>query len=124
MRARTLAALMAVLLLAWPVAAQDQRGTIEGTVKDTSGAVLPGVTVEAKSSTGVVLSTTSDAQGAFRFPSVVQGVYQVRANLASFSPQKFAEVNLGLGQIKRLEFALSLAGVQETVSVTAESPIV
>ena len=48
MRARTLAALMAVLLLSWPVAAQDQRGTIEGTVKDASGAVLPGVTVEAK----------------------------------------------------------------------------
>ena len=52
MRARTLAALMAVLLLAWPVAAQEQRGTIEGTVKDTSGAVLPGVTIEAKTSTG------------------------------------------------------------------------
>ena len=51
MRARTLAALMAVLLLAWPVAAQEQRGTIEGTVKDTSGAVLPGVTVEAKPAT-------------------------------------------------------------------------
>ena len=58
MRARTLAALMAVLLLAWPVAAQDQRGTIEGIVKDASGAVLPGVTVEAKTATGVVLSTT------------------------------------------------------------------
>ena len=76
MRARTLAALMAVLLLAWPVAAQDQRGTIEGTVKDTSGAVLPGVTVEAKTNTGVVLSTTSDASGVFRFPSVLPGVYK------------------------------------------------
>jgi hypothetical protein len=115
---------MAVLLLAWPVAAQEQRGVIEGTVKDTSGAVLPGVTVEAKTATGVVLSTTSDAQGTFRFPSVAQGVYEVTANLASFAPQKFTDVNVGLGQIKRLEFALSLAGVAETVSVTAESPIV
>jgi hypothetical protein len=115
---------MAILLLAWPVAAQEQRGVIEGTVKDTSGAVLPGVTVEAKTATGVVLSTTSDANGSFRFPSVAQGVYEVSANLASFSPQKFTDVNVGLGQIKRLEFALSLAGVQETISVTAESPIV
>ena len=46
------------------------------------------------------------------------------ANLASFSPGKFTDVTVGLGQIKRLEFALSLAGVAETVSVTAESPLV
>jgi hypothetical protein len=115
---------MAVLLLAWPVAAQEQRGVIEGTVKDTSGAVLPGVTIEAKTATGVVLSTTTDASGGFRFPSVAQGVYEVSANLASFAPQKFTDVNVGLGQIKRLEFSLSLQGVTETVSVTAESPIV
>jgi hypothetical protein len=124
MRARTFAALVAVLLLAWPVAAQDQRGTIEGTVKDTSGAVLPGVTIEAKTANGAVLSTTSDASGVFRFPSVAPGLYEVSATLASFSPQKFADVQIGLGQLKRLEFALSLAGVQETVSVTAESPLV
>jgi hypothetical protein len=124
MRARTLAALVAVLLLAWPVAAQDQRGTIEGTVKDTSGAVLPGVTIEAKTSNGAVLSTTSDASGVFRFPSVAPGSYEVSAALASFAPQKFADVQVGLGQTKRLEFGLSLAGVQETVSVTAESPLV
>ncbi len=124
MRARTLAALMAVLLLSWPVAAQDQRGTIEGTVKDASGAVLPGVTVEAKTTTGVVQSTTTDASGGFRFPSLPPGLYEVSAHLASFSPQKFTDVNIGLGQIKRLEFALTLAGVQETVSVTAESPLV
>src|SRR5512138_955606 len=55
MRARTLAALMALLLFAWPAAAQEQRGSIEGVIKDSSGAVLPGVTVEAKTTTGVVL---------------------------------------------------------------------
>ena len=124
MRARTFAALVAVLLLAWPLAAQDQRGTIEGTVKDTSGAVLPGVTIEAKTTNGAVLSTTSDASGVFRFPSVAPGSYEVSATLASFAPQKFADVQVGLGQTKRLEFGLSLAGVQETVSVTAESPLV
>ena len=48
MRARTFAALMVALLFAWPVAAQEQRGSIEGVVKDSSGAVLPGVTVEAR----------------------------------------------------------------------------
>ncbi len=58
--------------------------------------------------------------GGFRFPSVAPGVYEVTATLASFAPQKFADVAVGLGQIKRLEFALALAGVAETVSVTAE----
>jgi Carboxypeptidase regulatory-like domain/TonB dependent receptor-like, beta-barrel len=124
MRARTLAALMAVLLLSWPVAAQEQRGSIEGTVKDASGAVLPGATVEAKTTTGAVLSATTDASGGFRFPSLAPGVYEVTATLASFAPQKFADVTVGLGQIKRLEFGLALAGVAEVVSVTAESPIV
>jgi hypothetical protein len=124
MRARILAALMAVLLFAWPAAAQEQRGSIEGTVKDTSGAILPGVTVEAKSAAGNVVSTTSDASGQFRFPSLAPGLYEVTANLASFAPQKFSDVQVGLGQIKRLEFGLSLAGVAETVSVTAESPLV
>ena len=71
-----------------------------------------------------MLTATTDASGGFRFPSVPPGLYEVSAHLASFSPQKFTDVNVGLGQIKRLEFALSLAGVQETVSVTAESPIV
>jgi hypothetical protein len=52
---------MAVLLFAWPVAAQEQRGSIEGVIKDSSGAVLPGVTVEARTKTGVVLTATTDS---------------------------------------------------------------
>ena len=124
MRARTFAALFAVLMFAWPVAAQEQRGSIEGTVRDTSGAVVPGATVEAKTAAGVALSTTSDAQGVYRFPSVAPGVYEVSASLASFSGAKVSEVLVGLGQIKRVDFALALAGVAETVQVTAESPLV
>jgi hypothetical protein len=124
MRARILAALMAVLLAAWPVAAQDVRGSIEGTIKDTSGAVLPGVTVEAKTATGAAFTTTTDAQGVYRFPSLPPGTYEVSASLASFSSRKIGDVSVGLGQIKRVDFALGLASVAETVQVTAESPLV
>jgi Carboxypeptidase regulatory-like domain/TonB-dependent Receptor Plug Domain len=124
MRARILAAMMAVLLAAWPVAAQDVRGSIEGTVKDTSGAVLPGVTVEAKTATGATLSTTTDADGVYRFPSLAPGVYEVSATLASFAPKKVSDVIVALGQIKTVPFTLSIAGVQEQVQVTAESPLV
>ena len=52
---RTFAAMMVALLLASPLAAQELRGSIEGVVKDASGAVLPGVTVEAKAENGAVL---------------------------------------------------------------------
>src|SRR5215211_7017004 len=84
MRARTLAALMAVLLFAWPVAAQEQRGSIEGVVKDSSGAVLPGVSVEARTNTGVVLTVTTDSEGVYRFPSLAPGSYEISATLAGF----------------------------------------
>src|SRR5512134_766691 len=124
MRARTLAALLAVLLFAWPAAAQEQRGTIEGVVRDTSGAVLPGATVEAKGPTGAVLTTQTDGSGLFRFPSVAPGNYSVTINLQGFAPKTTDNVIVGLGQIKKVDFAMSLAGVTESVQVTAESPLV
>src|SRR5215208_2278236 len=124
MRARTLAALMAVLLFASPVAAQEQRGAIEGVVKDSSGAVLPGVTVEARTSTGVVLTGTTDSEGVYRFPSVAPGTYEITATLQGFTPKKQGNVDVGLGQIKKVDVALGLQGVAESVQVTAESPLV
>src|SRR5690349_6817286 len=75
MRLRTLAALLALVLLALPAAAQEQRGSIEGVVKDTSGAVLPGVTVDLSGGAGVSLNSISDAQGVYRFPSLLPGIY-------------------------------------------------
>ena len=70
----------------------ETRGSIEGVVKDTSGAVLPGVTVEARSPALVGVSTaTTDAQGIYRFPALAPGVYEVSATLAGFSPRKVAD---------------------------------
>ncbi|MEP6915226.1 MAG: TonB-dependent receptor [Acidobacteriota bacterium] len=115
---------MAVLLFAWPIAAQDQRGTVEGVVKDSSGAVLPGVTVEARSGGGGVLSATTDSNGSYRFPSLLPGIYELSANLGSFKPAKIANVEVKLGSIKSVDFALQLASVNEQVTVTAEAPLV
>jgi len=124
MRIRTFAALLAIVLVAWPVAAQEQRGSIEGVVKDTSGAVLPGVTVEAKSAGGGVLSAVSDASGNYRFPSLLPGIYEVTANLSGFKPAKVGDIEIKLGSVKKVDFGMQLAGVTEQVTVTAESPIV
>jgi hypothetical protein len=124
MRVRTFAALMVALLFASPVAAQEIRGTIEGIVKDSSGAVLPGATVELKSSTGAVLSTTSDTAGTYRFPAVSPGDYSVSVNLQGFQPWTLSDVRVALGQVKKVDIALSVAGVAETVTITAETPLV
>src|SRR6266498_4934119 len=66
MRKSTLGVLLSLLLVAWPALAQEQRGSIQGVVKDNSGAVLPGATVEARSNAGAVASTTTDANGVYR----------------------------------------------------------
>jgi len=124
MRLRTLTVLLCALLFALPASAQEQRGSIDGVVKDSSGGVLPGVTVEARSGGSGVLTTTTDATGMYRFPSVLPGVYEITANLASFKPSKVSNVVVQLGGIKTVDFALSLASVTEAVTVTAEAPLV
>ena len=112
MRLRTFAALLAIALFAAPVRAQEQRGSIEGVVKDSSGTVLPGATVEAKSAGSGVLSTTSDATGNFRFPSVLPGTYEVSATLSGFKTAKVGDVRVTLGSVKLVEFALQLASMK------------
>jgi hypothetical protein len=124
MRVITFAVLMAALLFAGPVAAQEQRGSIEGVIKDASGAVLPGVRVEAQAPNGPIAVATTDANGAFRFPSLAPGMYLVKATLQGFVPVQAADVRVALGNIKKVDFTMSVGGVTETVQVTAESPLI
>ncbi|MEO6238978.1 MAG: TonB-dependent receptor [Vicinamibacterales bacterium] len=124
MRLKTFAALLAITLLAWPVAAQEQRGSVEGVVKDASGGVLPGVTVEAKSGGSGALTAVTDSNGSYRFPSLLPGVYEISSTLGGFKPSKIGDVEVRLGSIKKVDFSLQLASVTEQVTVTAESPLV
>ena len=125
MRFRNIALVFLMLALAMPAFAQEQRASIEGVVKDASGAVMPGVTVEAKNeASGVVVSAVTDANGVYRFPSLASGIYDVTAQLAGFNTITVPDVPLTLGQIKKVDFTLAVAGVAESVQVTAESPLV
>jgi len=125
MRFRNIALAFLMLALAMPAFAQEQRASIEGVVKDATGAVMPGVTVEAKNeSTGVVVSAVTDANGVYRFPSLASGIWDVTATLAGFNTASTPDVPLTLGQIKKVDFTLAVAGVAESVQVTAESPLV
>ena len=123
---RAVYALACVLALSLPAAAQEQTGQISGSVKDTSGAVLPGVTVEAMSlATGAVASSVvTDGSGTYRFPGLRPGKYEISAKLQGFTTAKSAPVDLRLGQLLTVELALAVGGVAETVSVTAESPLI
>jgi hypothetical protein len=125
MRKSTLGVLLSLLLVAWPALAQEQRGSIEGTVKDNTGAVLPGVTVEAKNvSQGGTVNTTTDANGVYRFPSLGPGNYEVTATLSGFSPAKLGNIEVRLGQVKSVELTLKVGGVSENLQVTAEAPLI
>ena len=80
--------LLCTIGTAAPVLAQAvQTATLTGTVKDTSGAVLPGVTVNVSSPSqvGGVQTTTSDEQGIYRFPALHPGVYEMEAVPARIS---------------------------------------
>ncbi len=124
---RAVYALACVLALSLPAFAQEQTGSISGTVTDSSGAVLPGVTVEAKSlSTGAIAATAvTDGAGVYRFIGLRPGKYEVTGKLQGFTPTKTAQpVDLRLGQMLSLALSLGVEGVAETVSVTAESPLI
>ena len=102
--------------------AQETTGAIEGVVRDAGGAVLPGVTVEATGPSGTVVAVT-DERGEYRFPRLSPGRYTMKATLASFAPAE-ATVALTVGGTQRAEFTLRIAGITETVQVTAETPAI
>jgi len=124
MRKSTLGVLLSLLLLAWPALAQEQRGSIQGAVKDNSGAVLPGATVEAKSSSGATAATTTDGNGVYRFPALLIGTYDVTATMQGFAAAKTTGVQVRLGDLKTVDLSLGVGGLSEAVQVSAEAPLI
>ena len=116
--------LMALLLVA-PASAWAQ-ATLAGVVTDASGAVLPGVTVEASSSALIekVRSATTDGNGRYRIESLQPGQYTVTFSLSGFAPQKREGVILTGSGVITINGDLKVGGVQETITVTGESPVV
>jgi hypothetical protein len=127
----SIAALACVLALASavPVRAQgggaSSTGTIQGRVSDAQGAALPGVTVTATSpAMPGVQSTVSTESGTYRFPGVPPGVYTLTYELAGFNTLRREGVQITLGFTATLNVELTVATVQETVTVTGASPLI
>ncbi|MGE5359252.1 MAG: carboxypeptidase regulatory-like domain-containing protein [Bacteroidales bacterium] len=117
--------LIVVVLLAGSAFGQEQTGSIQGTVKDASGAVLPGVTIEARSPALVGVATAlTDERGTYRFPALPPGTYSVTAALTGFETAKVDGVALALGQILKVDLSLKVGGVAETVEVKGQSPLI
>ena len=113
-----------VALLALPVAGFAQEATITGTVTDSTGGVLPGVTITAThEATGNTFVAVSDEQGVFRIPARVGG-YRIVAELGGFTTVTRSGLNLLIGQTAQVPMQMSLTGVQESVTVTGEAPLI
>jgi hypothetical protein len=120
---RSIGLALALILGLLPSAyAQTATGNIYGTVTDESGAVLPGASVKLSSPFGAA-ETTSGSQGEFRFLNLTNGTYKVSVSLAGFTTVN-REVGVNVGTNVNLTFGLKVATVEETVTVTVETPIV
>ena len=105
--------------------AQQTSGNINGRIVDAQGAAVPGVTVTAKSSqTGFTRTDVSDGEGIYRLTSMPVGAYDVTAELSGFSTFSRKDVVVNVAQTTDLNVELKLAGVSESVNVTAEQPMV
>ena len=115
--------LLAGAILALPVSGFAQEATLTGTVTDSTGGVLPGVTVTAVLGvTGNRFEAVTDERGLYRMPVRV-GIYQISAALQGFTSVERPGIQLLAGQIATINLQMSPSTVQETVTVTAESPL-
>jgi hypothetical protein len=118
--------LLSLVCAATSFAQSVSSGAIEGTVKDESGSVLPGVTVTIASPQLQVgkLAQASDSAGTYRFVDLPAGTYQLKAELAGFSTSVRDDLRLTVGFTARVDLTLKLGAVEEAVTVSGQSPVV
>ena len=121
MRARTFAAFMMALRVA--AGGSGDRGSIEGVVKDSSGAMLPGATVEVKGQSAGGEPIDDGRPGVYRFPSLSPGPTRSPPLFRASTPPR-ARPSTSLGQVLKVDLAMQVRGLTESVQVTAESPLI
>jgi hypothetical protein len=117
--------LVAVLATATATDAQEFRGRMNGTVTDNTGAVLPGVTVTATSPALIQPQVqVTGEQGDFRFLALPPGVYDLTFELPGFQTIKREGIRVVINQTLTVDQQMQVATLQETVTVTGQSPVV
>ena len=119
--------LLVLMVVGAVAAAAAQQGTtdLRGRVIDAQGAVLPGVTVTVTNQeTGNFRETISGADGAFSASGLIPGTYEVNAEIQGFKKFDRRGLRLEVGKTATIDVAMQVGGLEETVSVTAVTPLV
>jgi Carboxypeptidase regulatory-like domain len=113
------------LAISTPARAQIATSAIEGSVKDSTGAVLPGVGVEVRNlDTNSTRSLTTDDRGRFQALQLAPGRYSVTLKLAGFTTVVLDNVLVMVGETASVAPTMKVSGVAQTVTVTTETPAV
>ncbi|MBI2822450.1 MAG: TonB-dependent receptor, partial [Acidobacteria bacterium] len=105
--------------------AQTTTATISGTVKDETGAVLPGVSIRVENpATGMTRTALTDDEGRYRAPELAPGEYQVAASLEGFQTTVRSGIHLTVGRHAVLDIILKVGAVDETITVMEEAPLI
>lgn len=123
---RMFLAFLITLIAAAPALAQSQaiNATIEGTITDTSGAVLPGVSVTITArDTGLEQVVVTNAAGVYRAALLPLGGYRLTAELQGFKTHEQLGVTLSAGETEVINIRLDVGAMTETVTVTGEGPV-
>src|SRR4051794_8621835 len=115
-----------LLIGARPARAQsDNTGVVDGRVADESKSPVPGATVTARNTaTGLTRATVSSTLGTYRIEFLPPGAYEIIAELTGFARVVTKDVQVQVGSSTNIDVTMKVAGLNETVSVTAESPLV
>jgi Carboxypeptidase regulatory-like domain len=120
------AAVVGVFVLSsLPASAQQGTGELRGRVVDAQNAVLPGVTVVARNeASGIFREIVSGADGSFFMSALTPGTYEVDAQLNGFKKYQRKGVRVEVGRTQSIDVQLEVGGIEQEVTVLAESPIV
>ena len=117
--------LLLTLGLSSPAFAQRTTGTLVGTVKDNTGAILPGVTVALTGEKVVgTQTTTTNEQGFYRFASLPPGGYELGFSLSGFSTLRRQGVKLSVGATEEVSAELKVSQLAEEITVVGDTPVV
>ena len=117
-------ALLVVGVLSAPVHAQVLYGTILGTVRDSTGAVVPNATVAiTNQQTNQTRTDTTNDVGLYNFPNVLQGLYKMEVTAAGFQPFAQTSIQVTINTVSRVDVELRVGQISETLTVSAAAAV-